>query len=273
MPGADVSAAGQVAASTPMGWLARVGLGARAAVYLLMGWLAVVVATGGQAHVDQRGAITSVLDKPLGGLLVLLLAAGFGAYAVWRFSEAAFGIVGAKDGLGPRATSFIRGIAYSIFAIGAVSVLLGSRESQSRQQESLATSAIHLPGGRLLLGLLGAAFLVAGLLMIREGLTTAFLKYFDYLPQPRRSAVVWLGRVGTVTRGGVFSIAGVLVVLAAWWADPSKAGGINEIVQTALDRPFGGGLVALMGAGLLLFGLYGVAETLWRRVPDGDPTS
>lgn len=270
---ADASAAERVAASKPMGWVARVGLGARAAVYLIMGGLAIAVAVGGShTSVDQRGAVRTLLRQPFGTFLVVLLVVGFIAYALWRFSEVVFGPNNEKDGFVPRAKSLVRGIAYSIFAFGAISVLLGSKESQSHQQESAAGTTIELPGGQLILGLFGAAFLIAGILMIWEGWTTKFLSYFDYLPPSRRTIVVWLGRVGTVTRGIVFAFAGALVIVSAWSADASSARGINEVVQTAIDRPFGGGIVILMGAGLLLFGVYGVAETLWRHVPDGNPS-
>lgn len=265
------STAEKVATSTPMGWVARIGLGARATVYLVMGGLALAVAAGGsKSSVDQRGAIRTLLHQPFGTFLVLLLAFGFIAYALWRFSEVAFGPDGEKDGFAPRAKSFVRAVAYSIFAFGAVSILLGSKQSQSRQQEDAANTALHLPGGQVLLGLVGAAFVIAGVLMVWEGWKTKFLAYFDYLPPTRRAVVVWLGRVGTITRGLVFALAGALVMVGAWAADTSTAGGINDVVQTVLDWPFGGALVALMGLGLLLFGVYGVAETLWRHVPDGD---
>ena len=263
----------KVASSTPMGWVARVGLGARAAVYLIMGGLAIAVAAGAsRASVDQRGAVRTVLHQPFGTVLVVVLVIGFIAYALWRFSEAVFGPDGEPDGFAFRAKSVVRGVAYSIFAFAAISVLLGSKESQGHQQEKAADTALNLPGGQLLLGLFGAAFIVAGAVMVWEGWTTKFLSYFDYLPARRRTVVVWLGKVGTITRGIVFALAGVLVVLAAWTADPSTAGGINDVVQTILDWPFGGAIVALMGAGLLLFGIYAVTETLWRHVPDGDPS-
>ncbi len=267
----DGSIAEKVAASRPMGWVARVGLGARASVYLIMGLLALAVVVGdSKTSVDQRGALRTVMHQQFGTALVWLLAAGFIAYALWRFSEVVFGPDGEKDGFVPRAKSLVRGVAYSIFAFGAVSILMGSRESQTHQQESVADATIHLPGGQAILGAFGLAFMIAGLLMIWEGWTTKFLTYFDYLPPRRRKAVVWLGRVGTITRGIVFALAGSLVVLGAWWGDASTAGGINEVVQAAIDRPFGGAVVALMGAGLVLFGLYGVTEMLWRHVPDGE---
>ena len=267
----DSSIAEKAAASRPMGWLARVGLGARAAVYLIMGLLAIAVVVGdSKTSVDQRGALRTVMHQQFGTALVWLLAAGFIAYALWRFSEVVFGPDGEKDGFVPRAKSFVRAVAYSIFAFGAISILLGSRESQSHQQESVADTTIHLPGGQVILGAFGVAFVVAGALMVVEGWTTKFLTYFDYLPAGRRKVVVLLGRTGTIARGIVFAAAGALVVAGAWWGDPSTAGGINEVVQTAIDRPFGGAVVVLMGAGLILFGLYGVTEMLWRHVPDGE---
>lgn len=264
-----LDAATTTATSSPMGWVARVGLTARALIYLVMGWLAIVVALGGRAKVDQRGALTELLSKPLGTLLVLLMLLGFVAYALWRFSEAAFGVDGDK-GLATRAKSLLRGLAYSVIAVGTLLFLLGAREPQAKEQAKLAKATLDAPAGQWILGLFGLAIAIAGLVMIVEGFTAAFLKYFEYLPPARRQAVVMLGRVGTIARGVVFLIAGGLVVLGALTHDPSRAGGINEVVQTTLDLPMGVALVFLMGAGLLIFGIYALAEAAWRRVPDGD---
>ncbi|MDO8732056.1 MAG: DUF1206 domain-containing protein [Actinomycetota bacterium] len=264
-----VDAAASTAASSPMGWIARVGLTARALIYLVMGWLAIVVALGGGAKVDQRGALTKILSQPLGTLLVALMLLGFVAYALWRFSEAAFGVDG-DTSIATRGKSLLRAIAYTIIAIGTLLVLQGARQPQAKDQAKLAKAALEAPAGQWILGLVGAGVAIAGLIMIVEGFTTAFLKYFDYLPPARRRAVVNLGRVGTIARGAVFLIAGVLVILGAMSHDPSRAGGINEVVQTTLDLPMGPALVFVMGAGLLIFGVYGLAEAAWRRVPNGD---
>lgn len=266
-----VAAAAATATGRPMGWVARVGLTARATIYLLMGWLAIVVSLGGRAKVDQRGALSEVLSQPLGTLLVVLMLLGFVAYALWRFSEAAFGVDGDKS-LAPRAKSLARGLAYSVIAVGAFLMLRGTHESQAKEQAKLAKAALEAPGGQWVLALAGGVVVVAGLIMVYEGITTAFLKYFDSLPPTRRKAVVLLGRVGTIARGVVFVIAGVLVILGAWSHDPSRAGGINLVVQTTLDRPLGGVLVFLMGVGLFVFGVYGLSEAAWRRVPQGDVT-
>jgi hypothetical protein len=268
----DLSEAKDVAESAansrPMSWLARLGLAARGTVYLLMGALAVAVGLGGRAHVDQRGALTEAISRPFGGWVVALLALGFAGYAIWRLSEAVFGVTGEPDGAGPRLKSAVRGVGYAILALTAGSVLLGSRGSQSGQQGHLAGNVMATTGGRWLVGVVGAAVVVAGALMIHEGWSEKFMKYFGALPTRLRTWVVRLGQVGTTARGLAFALAGVLVVAAAWTADPKKAGGLDEAFKSLLDQPYGRYLVLALGAGLMVFGLYGLAEARWRRVID-----
>jgi hypothetical protein len=258
-----------VADSRPMGWLARVGLTARGCVYLVMGWLAILVGRGGRAHVDQRGALTEVIAQPLGTVLVCLLAAGFAAYAVWRLFEAATGVTGERDGTGPRLKSLARGIAYGILAYTAVSLLRGARGTQAGQQGHLAGQVMRHAGGRFLIGIVGLIVLGVGAMMIREGWSQKFMRYFGSLPPHLRGWIIGFGRVGSIARGITFAVTGVLVVVAAWTADPAKAGGIDEAVRTLLDRPFGAALVVSLGVGLVVFGVYGLAEARWRRVTDG----
>ncbi len=253
--------------SRPLGWLARIGLLARGVVYLVMGWLAVLVGLGGKAHIDQRGAITEVIAAPFGSLLVVLLALGFAAYALWRFSEAAFGVPGEGDGIGPRLKALARGVAYSLLAITSLSVLQGARASQSGQQGGLAADVMKQTGGRWLVGLVGAAVIVVGVVMVREGWSEKFMRYFGSIPSQVRRWVVPLGRIGTVTRGIVFAVSGILVVVAAWTIDPRKAGGIDAAFRTLLDQPYGPALVVVLGCGLVVFGVYGLAEAAYRRVP------
>lgn len=256
-----------VADSAPLGWAARLGLTARAVVYLVMGWLAILLARGESAHVDQRGVLVTVLSQPFGTLLVVVLLVGFLAYALWRFSEAAFGPVGEPPGAGPRLKSAGRGLAYLALAWTSFEVLRGARATQAGQQAHLAAAFLDNPAGRALVGLVGLAVVAAGLVMVHEGWSKKFMRYFGSLPPHLRSAVVWLGRVGTVSRGLVFAVAGVLVVTAAWSARAADAGGIDVAVRTLLGWPYGPQLVLLLGLGLLVFGVYALAEAVWRRVP------
>jgi hypothetical protein len=117
--------------------LARIGLTARGLVYLVIGYLAILVGLGGQANVDQRGALAAVLAQPYGATILWLLTIGFAAYALWRLSEAAFGATGEGRKTGPRLRSLARGAAYAVLAFTAWSLLRGATGTQAGQQGAL----------------------------------------------------------------------------------------------------------------------------------------
>src|SRR5246127_5757558 len=74
-------------------FLARAGLTARGVIYLLIGWVALLVALGHSSReADQQGALQLLAGKPYGLVSLWLLGIGFAAYALWRLSEAAFGV-------------------------------------------------------------------------------------------------------------------------------------------------------------------------------------
>ena len=74
-------------------FLARTGLTARGVIYILVGWVALLVALGRSSReADQQGALQLLADKPYGLVSLWLLGIGFAAYALWRLSEAAFGV-------------------------------------------------------------------------------------------------------------------------------------------------------------------------------------
>ena len=76
-------------------FLARAGLTARGVIYMLIGWVAVLVALGHSSReADQQGALQLLAGKPYGLVSLWLLGIGFAAYALWRLSEAAFGVTG-----------------------------------------------------------------------------------------------------------------------------------------------------------------------------------
>ena len=251
-----------------MSWGARLGLASRAAIYLLMSILAFEVAYGhSDKETDQRGALQTLATNSFGKLLLVLLTAGLACYALWRFSEAAFGAVGEGKKAGPRAKSFVRGVVYASLAVSAVKVLAGSGGSQAGQQKSMTAKAMSHTGGRLLVGVIGAVIVIVGLGMIYEGVRKKFLDDLDMSREAigTRETVTRVGMVGTIARGAVIGLAGVLVVEAAVTYSPSKAGGLDRALHTLAAQPYGKILLSVAAAGLLAFALYGFAEARWHR--------
>src|SRR5215469_13200334 len=127
---------GRVSDSPAAHWLARAGLLARGVIYILLGWVAVLVALGHGPHeADQQGALELLAGKPYGSVSLWLLCIGFVAYALWRLSEAVFGVAGDGKRAGPRLRSLARAVIYGGLSYLTFQVLSGTQGSQSGQQQ------------------------------------------------------------------------------------------------------------------------------------------
>ncbi len=96
-------------------------------------------------------------------------------------------------------------------------------------------------GGRLLVGAIGLAIIVVGVVLVVRGIKASFTHHLQ--PQATSSqsgnVIVRLGQAGYVAKGVSLGIVGGLFVLAAWTCDPQKAGGLDTALQTLLDQPLG----------------------------------
>jgi len=250
--------------------LARVGLAARGVIYVLIGWVAILVAVGHSSQqADQQGALQLLAGKPYGEVSLWLLGIGFAGYSLWRLSEAAFGVTGEGNGAGPRLKSLARALVYAGFAYLTFQVISGSQGSQTRQQQDLSARVMHDgAAGRWLVGIAGLIIVIVGATLVMQGFRREFLKHLQTAQmRPRtRRIVELLGVIGTVARGVVFALAGVLVIDAAVTFKPAKAGGIDKALLTLRDQPFGTFLLILAALGLVIFGVYGLCEARWRKV-------
>ena len=250
--------------------LARLGLTARGVLYILIGWIAILVALGHSSHeADQQGALQLLAGQSYGLISLWLLGIGFAGYALWRLSEAAFGVTGDGNGAGPRLKSLARAVIYGFFAYQSFKIISGAGGgSQAAKQEDLTASVMHHSGGRWLVGIAGLVIVVVGVILVLEGIRRKFMKYLQLsqLSPRARKIVEWLGVIGTGARGIVFGLAGVLVIDAAVTYQPSKAGGIDKALLTLRSQPFGEALLIIAALGLIIFGIYGLCEARWRRV-------
>ncbi len=266
----DLAATARRASNSPaMEAMARFGLAARAFVYVVIGWLAVQIALGhGKQQANQRGAVAAVAHHSGGTVLLWILAIGFAAYALWRLSEAAFGTAAEGRKAGPRLQSLVRGVIYAALCISTVSFLVGNaQQGQAQQQETTTAKVMKHTAGRLLVGLVGAVVVIAGIAMVIEGAKRKFEKQLRMgdLHGATRTTVVRLGMVGTIARGIVFAVAGLLTVDAAVTFDARKSTGLDGALRTLADRPYGPWLLGVLALGLVAFGVYGFAAARWAK--------
>jgi hypothetical protein len=246
------------------------GLTARGVLYILIGWIAILVAIGRSSHeADQQGALQLLAGQSYGLVSLWLLGIGFAGYALWRLSEAAFGVTGEGSGAGPRLKSLIRALIYAFFAYQSFKIITGAGGgSQAAKQQDLTASVMRHPGGRWLVGIVGLAIVIVGVVLVLEGIRRKFMKFLQLsqLSPRMRRIVERVGMIGTAARGAVFALAGVLVIEAAITYKPAKAGGIDKALLTLRGQPFGEFLLVIAALGLIIFGIYGLCEARWRRV-------
>jgi hypothetical protein len=249
--------------------LARAGLTARGLVWILIGCVAALVAFGrARQEANQQGALQLLARQPLGSVLLWVLGVGFVSYALWCLSQAAFGVAGEGNGAGPRLKSVGRAIVYSFFAYLTFGVISGAHGSQSHAQQDLTAQAMRHPGGRWLVGIAGLIVVIAGLVLAGQGIRRTFLADLRTSRMSRRTrrVVELLGVIGTVARGVVVALTGVLVIEAAVTHRASESGGLDQALITLRNQPLGEILVLLAALGLIIFGGYGLCEARWRKV-------
>jgi len=274
--------AGEVRAKAATGsgwyaWLARGGLVAKGASFAIVGVLAIGVAvgTGGQTT-SRQGALHTLAGHTWGEVLLALLAAGFAAYAVWRFVQAFAehedegGEKGAAKKWGKRAGYVGRGLIYASLTFTTVKIVLGSGGQQSQNQQAHKTTAalFDWPAGRWVVGIAGLCIIGAGLWNLYRGLAKKFEKRWrtGQMGQTERKWGCRVGIAGHVARGIVFSLIGVFVTKAAVEYDPKDAIGLDGALQKLANASYGPYLLGLTAAGLLCYGVFCLVDARYRDV-------
>ncbi len=239
----------------------------RGGLYALIGVLGLQIAVGaGRREADEAGAITAIAGQPFGVGVLAVMLAGFAALLLWQLTEAVAG----SGELAERLEAAVRAVFYC-FLVMILGNLLFTGEgpgSGDRHSKDLTAAALHLPGGRILVGIVGLGVVSLGLYWVYRGVSRRFfedLHRFTLSPQAQRLVAV-VGITGHLARGLVAGLAGVFVIEAAVRYTPEHAKGVDATLRAFADTRFGSWLLVAVAAGLMCFAAYCVCEARWRRV-------
>ncbi|GIH73880.1 DUF1206 domain-containing protein [Planobispora longispora] len=262
-------AARRAADSRTLDRLARLGMVCRGVLYGLIGFLALQIALGqgsGGKEADKTGAIELVQQQAFGTVLLWLMAVGFAALTVWQLSEALIGRGQTKE----RVESAGRTAVYALVTATLLGLLLRNDHGGSTDEHSrdLTAKLMDLPGGQIIVGLVGLGVIALGAYWIHKGWKRRFLKDLrtGEMPPKMRSLAERLGLAGYLARGVIAVAAGVFVIQAAVSYDPDQAKGIDATLRALAETPAGGWLLGIVALGLLLFAVYCFFEARWHRV-------
>ncbi|ANS25223.1 hypothetical protein R1CP_02375 [Rhodococcus opacus] len=251
--------------------VARAGHVMSGFVHLLIAYIIVQLAFGTGGNADQSGALGALAAKPGGRFVLWVAMVAFIAMALWRLAETVLGPHvtensggdGDNTSLLDRAKAFGLAVVYFAFAFSAYQFASGGGKSSGQQNAGMSARLMESGGGKILLVVVGLVAIAIGGYHIYKGASKNFL---DDLKGTPSKLVEPLGVVGYVAKGLVIAGAGVLVIVAVFNADPSKATGLDGAVKTLGSAPFGQFLLVLAGLGIAAYGLYSFVMARYARM-------
>ncbi|MEV4756703.1 DUF1206 domain-containing protein [Micromonospora sp. NPDC049559] len=251
--------------------LARAGFVGYGIVHLLFAWLALQIAFGRPANEgDQSGALLTLAAQPLGRFLVIAIAVGLVAMAIWQAVEAA---TGHREDRGAeraaeRVASAGRTLVYLWFAWTAYQVFDHAGPSSAEKQQALSERLMSASGGRWLVGAVGVGLAALGIGLVVYGVLKRFEKHLETgrMSPSVRTLSRRSGIAGYAAKGVSYGIAGLLVVVAAARYEPNKARGLDTALHTLREQSYGAILLTLVALGIAAFALFCFVQARYRRV-------
>lgn len=282
--GDDESSSSSIDPEDAVDWIERVmrvGWLAKGFVFVVIGVLALDLAfgtsfggSGGSGErADQRGALRSIAEEPVGTALLIAIAGGLAVFAVWKLVQAFAARSTDVDPLGVAKRLGWAGLGLFYGALGwtALELALGSSgagRSDGTSPSALTARVMAATGGRWLVGGVGAVVLIVAAYHLRKGLTYDFVDDLatDDLDE---STERWIGRFGVggfVARAVVLAVSGWFLIRAAVRFDPSEAVGLDGALRQLTEVTYGRAVLGAVSVGLLVAGVYDMATFRRQRM-------
>lgn len=244
---------------------ARVGYAASGVIHLLIAWIALQVAMGAsRANADQSSAMSTIAKAPWGGPLLWLLVAGFVGLAIWQLTEAVGGWHGSgRDAVCSRIKAVSKAGVYVALAWTAATIARGKASNGATQTSETTGDILELPGGKILVIIIGLVVVGVGVYHVVKGARKSFLK--DLVDKPGDVAVT-AGRLGYAAKGVALVIVGGFFVLAGVSGRAAESKGLGGALTWLVRQPLGPWLLATVAVGIGCYGIYSFFRARHNKV-------
>ena len=250
---------------------ARAGYVISGFLHLLIAYIIVRIAIGSGGDADQTGALGAIASTSGGSAALWAVAVALVPLTLWRLAETILGLhPGERHDRDPkdlrwgnRLKALGLAVVYAAIAVTAVQFALGSRKSSAAQNAGLSARLMRSTEGKAVLAVIGLAIATIGCYFAYKGASRKFCNDLTVSPGP---ALTVLGMSGYVAEGLVLAGAGMLVIVAAVRADPSKATGLDGAVKTLGQAPYGTVLIMCAALGFAAYGCYSLALSRYSRM-------
>lgn len=260
--------AAQVNTTTLFVWLGRVGLIARASVYLgisfiLFAGLAFLrEPTDGAA---PREAFRSVELMPFGPLLLIAFSAALLTYTAFRFIQA----YTYNDNTGAarhfaRLGMVLSGLSYGAVAIAATLVASGENTGSGPGiTREVVLFLLRQPAGQLMIAAFGIVVLAIAIMQLYRPLSGQWKGNLNLNSTPK--PIILFSDFAIFGRGVLIAIVGISISFVAISAEPDDAMGITQTLSWLSAQPLGRWMYALAGFVFLGYAAYGFLQAATHK--------
>ncbi|MBT2663416.1 DUF1206 domain-containing protein [Bacillus sp. ISL-45] len=255
---------------------ARFGYIAKGLVYVMVGVLAALAAFGSSGDTTgTSGALQSLAAIPFGEVALWFIGIGLIGYIMWDFIKAI------KDpenegtdakGLIKRTGYFLSGLIYTNLALGAIKLASNTGSANGGNSEkTISAKLMEQPFGVWLVGIVGAIIMGYGFYELYSGAKGKFISKFKTyeMNDKERKIALLSGKIGLISRGIVLSMVGFFFIRTAYTHNPNESKGLGGALTELANQPFGQILLAIVAAGLILYGIYQIIKGRYQHMNYG----
>ncbi len=250
------------------------GYVAKGIVYSLIGIFALIGVIGSAGSGGSGGPkemITWIGTNPFGQILLFLIGLGLLAYCSWRWYTAVKDKKNEgsdKEGIVKRIAYAVSGTAYGILSAHAFKLAFGSGGGGGSSKQDIIAKILSNSWGPWVVGLIALIMAGVAIFQLYRAITDKHMEGIEglSLSEDQRETFEKTGEVGLTARFVVYGIISFFLFRAALMDDPSQFKGVGESLSFIEDQTYGQVLLAIMGLGLLAYGIFMFIRARYERV-------
>lgn len=247
---------------------------AKGIVYCLLGIFAVIGvigAAGPDSSGGPKAVITWIGTNPFGKILLVLIGLGLLAYCSWRWYTAVKDKENEgndKEGIVKRIGYAVSGTAYGVLSAHAFKSAFGSSGGGGTDKQDIIARMLSESWGPWAVGFIGLVMAGVAIFQLYRAIQDKHMEHIEGLGlgHHERDLFKKTGEIGLTARFVVYGIISFFLFRTALMEDPSQFKGIGESLGYIEDQTYGAVLVALVGLGLLAYGIFMFVRAKYERV-------
>lgn len=233
--------------------VARLGYISNAILHIMLGILAIALATGSHAEADQGGALGAIAKQPFGAVVLWICAVGAILLGIWSVVQALLPQ--------PQKTKRFKfagtGLVFLLLAGAFMQFARGGHSDSGKSTSNFSVTLMQYTGGRALLVLIGLIFIGVGFYFVYRGVTRKFLEDVDASTHSGlQKTMTTSGVIGYPAKGIVLAAVGLLFIVSTVQGDPKESTGVDGALKAVRSQDYGPTVLILLGAGLLAYGVF-----------------